>query len=172
LLDKYGHVPTELEMNKEGWSDIVRHGDLDNEPNFEDALTVSWWRNLKLDIKALLPILQQLGELQEWTARTDGLRSFGDTETNDISVCFDNETNIVQELSCRLDLRKIDKTFVGKCLSLATRFDCLLMDKQGRLYESTMKNLFDTIKLSNANRFVDDPKQFLEDMSNGHVAPE
>jgi hypothetical protein len=46
------------------------------------------------------------------------------------------------------------------------------MDKQGRLYEPTMKNLFDTIKLSNANRFVDDPKQFLEDMSNGHVAPE
>ena len=124
-----------------------------------------------MDIKALLPTLSQIGELQEWTTRTEGLRSFGDTETNDISVCFDNETNIVQELSCRLDLRKIDKAFVGKLLSLATRFDCLLMDKQGRLYEPTMKNLFDTIKLSNANRFVDDPNQFLEDMSNGHIAP-
>lgn len=159
-------------MNKEGWSDFMRHGDLDNETDFEDALTVSWWTSLNLDIKALLPTLQLFGELQEWTARTEGLRSFGDKETNDISVCFDNETKIVQELSCRLDLRKIDKGFVGKFISLATRFDCLLMDKQGRLYEPTMKNLFETIKLSNTNRFVDDPKQFLEDMSNGHVAPE
>lgn len=172
LLDKYGHVPKELEMNKEGLRDIMRHDDVEKEPNFEDALTVPWWTSLNLDIKALLPTLQQYGELQEWTARTEGLRSFGDTETNDISVCFDNETNIVQELSCRLDLRKIDKVFVGRLLSFATRFDCLLMDKQGRLYEPRMENLFNTIKLSNANRFVDDQKQFLEDMSNGNVAPE
>lgn len=172
LLEKYGHVPAGLEINKEGWSDFIRHGSLENEHDFEDALTISWWSSLNMDIKALLPTLQQFGELQEWTAQIAGLKSFGNTETNDISVCYDYEKNTVQELSSRLDLRTIDKGFVNNILSLTKRFDCLLMDKQGKLYEPTMKNLYDTIQLSNANRFVEDPKQYFENMSNGIGAPE
>ncbi|MFL5740422.1 MAG: hypothetical protein ACJ75B_09415 [Flavisolibacter sp.] len=172
LFDKYGQVPTQLEMNKEGWKDYIESGDLDKEPEFEDALSISWWSTLNLDIKELLPTLQQFGELQEWTARTEGLRSFGDTETNDISVSFDHQTHKVQELSCRLDLRQIDKGFINRFLSLATRHDCLLMDSQGRLYEPTVEKLFDTIQLSNANRFVEDPRQFFDDLSKGIITPE
>lgn len=172
LFDKYGHVPKQLEMNKEGWRDYIQNDNLDNEPDFEDALTVQWWLALNLDINELLPALQQFGELQEWTAQTKGLRSFGSPETNDISVGFDQESNKVQELSCRLDLRQIAKSFIKKALSLATQFDCLLMDRQGRLYEPTVESLFDTILLSNANRFVEDPKQFLDDLSTGIMTPE
>ena len=159
-------------MNKEGWANYIEKFNLDEEPDFEDALTISWWSNLNLHVNELLPTLQQFGELQEWTATISGTRSFGDTETNDISVCFDHQTNKVQELSCRLDLRQIEKGFVSKFLSLATRFDCLLMDRQGRLYEPTIENLADKIELSNANRFVDNPRQFLEDISKGIVTPE
>ena len=172
LLDKHGHVPTQLQMNKEGWADYIEKFNLDEEPDFEDALTVQWWLNSNLDINELLPILQQFGELQEWTATCNGLRRFGDTETNDISVSFDHLTNKVQELSCRLDLRQIDKAFVNRLLSLAKRFDCLLMDRHGKLYEPTIENLVDRIERSNANRFVEDPRQFLEDMSQGIVTPE
>jgi hypothetical protein len=172
LLDKYGHVPTALEMNKEGWAEYIEKFNLDEEPDFEDALTVSWWANLNLDINELLPKLQQFGELQEWTAQTNGLRNFGDTETNDISVSFDHQTKKVQELSCRLDLRQIDKDFVGKFLSLAKWFDCLLMDRQGTLYEPSVENLVAKIEQSNANRFVEDPRQFLDDLSKGIVTPE
>jgi hypothetical protein len=172
LLDKYGHVPTELEMNKEGWENYIEKFNLDEEPDFEDALTVQWWLNLNLDFSELLPLLQRFGELQEWTAQTNGLWSFGDTETNDISVFFDHQTNIVQDLSCRLDLRQIDKSFISKFLSFATRFDCLLMDRQGRLYEPTVQNLIDNIELSNSSRFVEDPRQFLDDLSKGILKPE
>jgi hypothetical protein len=171
LLDKYGHVPTELEMNKDGWENYIEKFNLDEEPDFEDALTVQWWLNLNLDVNELLLLLQQFGELQKWTAQTNGLRSFGDTETNDISVSFDHQTNKVQDLSCRLDLRQIDKSFESELLSLAKRFDCLLMDRQGALYEPTVQKLVDKIELSNANRFVEDPRQFLDDLSKGVVSP-
>ena len=165
LLDKYGRVPTNLEMNKDGWEDYIQKFDLDKEPEFEDAMTIQWWLNLNLHINELLPTLQKFGELQEWTATAQGTRKFGDTETNDISVCFEHQTNKVQELSCRLDLRQIDKEFIKKALSLAAQFDCLLMDTQGRLYEPTIENLFDTIQLSNANRFVENPRQFFDNFS-------
>jgi hypothetical protein len=172
LVDKYGHIPRQLEMDKESWSDYFKNSDLDTDPDFEDALTIHWWLNLNLNADDFFALLQQFGDVQEWTASTDSLRSFGDTETNDISVCFDSRTNKVQELSCRLDLRDIDRDFIDKVLSIATKFDCLLMDRQGRFFEPTIKALAETIQLSNARRFVTDPRQFLEDLSHGIVTPQ
>jgi hypothetical protein len=152
LLDKYGQVLTELE--------------------YEDALTIHWWHNLNLDTNKLLPLLQQFGDLQEWTSSTEELRSFGDTAANDISIYFDNKTDKVLELSCRLDLRQIDKNFIDKVFSIATQFDCLLMDSKGRLFQPSVTALADSIQLSNANRFVTDPRQFLDDLSKEIVKPE
>lgn len=159
-------------MDKEGWNDYFQNADLDTEPEFEDALTISWWLDLNINIDNLLPLLKNFGDIQSWTQNSEGLRSFGDTETNDISVCFDDVTKIIEEVSCRLDLRQLDKTFIDKVLSLATQYDCLLMDRQGRLYQPSITALVDTIKLSNANRFVGDPEQFLNDLSKGIVTPE
>ena len=135
-------------------------------------MTIHWWLDLNINLEDILPLLKTFGDIQSWTQNADGLRNFGNREMNDISVCFDNTTKIVEEISCRLDLRQLDKDFIDKVLSLATRFDCLLMDSQGRLYKPSIEALFDTIKLSNANRFVGDPEQFLSDLSKGIVTPE
>jgi hypothetical protein len=172
LLNKYGQVPTQLVIYQEGWTDYFQNSNLEEAPDFEDALTIQWWIDLNLNLDNFLPQLKTFGDVQCWTQNADGLMSFGDTETNDISVCFDITTKIVEEVSCRLDLRQLDKSFIDKVLSLATEFDCLLMDRQGRLYQPSIIALFDIIKLSNANRFVDDPEQFLKDLSNGTITPE
>jgi len=173
LLNKYGQVPTQLVMdNKKRWNDYIENSDLEEEPSFEDALTIHWWLDLNISLDNLSPLLKSFGDIQSWTQNTKGLRSYGDTEANDISVCFDNITNIVEEVSCRLDLRYLDKSFIDKVLSLAIQFDCLLMDAQGGLYQPALTALFDTIKLSNAYRFVGDPEQFLNDLSKGIVTPE
>ena len=172
LLNKYGQVPTQLAVDKESWNDYFQNSDLDKETEFEDALTIHWWLDLNIKLDNFLPLLKTFGDIQSWTQNSDGLRSFGDADTNDISVCFNDSTIIVEEVSCRLDLRQLDKNFIDKALSLATQFDCLLMDRQGRLYQPSMVALFDTIKQSNANRFVGDPEQFLNDFSKGIVTPE
>jgi hypothetical protein len=172
LLNKYGKVPTQLAIDNDSWNNYFKNADLDNEPDFEDALTIHWWLDLNINLNNFLSLLTTFGKVQNWTEDADGLRSFGNAETNDISVCFNDMTKIVEEVSCRLDLRKIDKNFINKVLSLAMQFDCLLMDRQGRLCQPSMVALFDTIKLSNAERFVSNPKQFLDDLSKGTVAPE
>lgn len=172
LLNKYGKVPTQLIMDTNGWSDYIHNADFDTEPEFEDALTIPWWLNLNINLTNILPLLEAFGAIQNWTQNADGLRSFGDTETSDISVCFNDTTKVVEEISCRLDLRQLDKRFIDKILSLATQFECLLMDRQGRLFKPSMEALFDAIKLTNANRFVADPEQFLNDLSKGIVTPE
>lgn len=172
LRNRYGQVPKQLVMDKDGRSDYIQSTDLGIEPDFEDALTIHWWLDLNVNLNSILPTLKSFGDIQSWTQSADGLRSFGDTDKNDISVCFNDTTKIVEEISCRLDLRQLDKGFIEKVLSFATQFDCLLMDRQGRLYQPSLVALFDTIKLSNTNRFVGNPEQFLDDLSKGIVAPE
>jgi len=172
LLNKYGQLPSKLAMEKEGWNDYFQNADLDTEPNFEDALTIHWWLDLNINVDNILPLLITFGDLQTWTQNADGLRSFGDTDTNDISVCFNNTTKIVEEVSCRLDLRQLDKSFIDKIILLATQYECLLMDRQGRLCQPTLNAFLEAIKLSNAKRFVGDPEEFLNDLSNGIVTPE
>ena len=80
LLNKYGQVPTQLVMDKDGWSDYFQNADLDTEPDFEDALTIHWWLDLNINLDNILPLLETFGDIQSWTQNTDGLRSFGDTE--------------------------------------------------------------------------------------------
>lgn len=147
LLEKYGQVPTRID--------------------FEDALNIQWWLPLQLDIGIVTPFLRMFGEVQEWTLRTEGLRCFGDTAANDISVSFDINANILEELHCRLDLRKIDRQMVDIVVSIATQFDCVLMDCRGRLFQPSLVALAESIKSSDAQRWVNDPSKYLDDISKG-----
>ena len=54
LLNKYGQVPTQLVMDKDGWSDYIQNADLDTEPDFEDALTIHWWLDLNINFDNIL----------------------------------------------------------------------------------------------------------------------
>ena len=172
LLHKYGYLPDQLKIDKESWSAYISNSDLDEEPAFEDALTISWWLDLDINKNDFLPLLKPFGDIQKWTEQTNGIRSFGDSRNNDITVCFNDNTHKVEEVSCRIDLRLPDKNFIGNVLSLAIKFECLLMDRQGRLYQPTTTALLETIKLSNASRFVENPEQFLENLTKGMVAPQ
>jgi hypothetical protein len=172
LLNKYQDVPAQLVINSDGWSDYFENSDLGTVPEFEDALTVHWWADLNIKLNDFVPLVQMISPLQKVTQNAEGMRNFGNADTNDISVLFNDDTLLVEEVNCRIDLRQVDKTFVRNILGLATQFDCLLMDKQGRLYQPILGELLATIKLSNANRFISDPEQFIKDISHEIVKPE
>lgn len=141
VMEKYGQVLTQLDI--------------------EESLKINWWADLNLTTDKITPILRQFGNVQEWTLRTESLRSFGDVKGNDISVGFDSRSDKIEELSCRIDLRQIDKNIIEKILFIARQFDCLLMDDKGRFFQPTAQALYETIQDSNAMRFVSDPESFL-----------
>jgi hypothetical protein len=172
LIERYGHIPAQLEIKTMAWEDYFNDFKLDEEPDFEDAMTINWWQGLNVDFDEILPALEEFGEVVEWTSQSNGLRQFGNNDTDDISVGFDPITSKVESLHCRLDVRQIDKAFADKACSLARRFDCLFMDRQAWLYEPTIDKLAERIQLSNAYRFAVDPRQFFDDLSKGIIKPE
>ncbi|MCO5945344.1 hypothetical protein [Mucilaginibacter flavidus] len=170
LINKYGYIPEQLEINSGAWEEYFKNSNLDEEYDFEDAHTIRWWLDLKVSTDDLYPLIKEGNTLNERTI--PGLMNFGNVDTNHIDVCFDENTNQVEELSCRVDLREVDKVFVNKIFALAECFNCLLMDRQGRLFEPTKSAFINAIKLSDAFRFVSNPEGFLNDISTGAVKPE
>jgi hypothetical protein len=50
-------------------------------------------------------------------------------------------------------------------LKIERELDCLLLDRQGNLFQPTLENLADNIKKSNSFKFVINPSDFLTKLS-------
>lgn len=68
VLSKYDSVPERLYINHKGWTNFYNNqeyfNDIDNnidiKPDFEDAYTISWWENIKIDKTELVSTLDNL----------------------------------------------------------------------------------------------------------------
>jgi hypothetical protein len=97
----------------------------------------------------------------EWTKRSETVKDFGDNETNDISIAK-GEAGLLEEMSFRIDLREINRSFIDNVLTIVNDLDCVLLDRQGNLFEPKVDSLSDNIKKSNAFKFVTNPTDFLD----------
>jgi hypothetical protein len=143
------------------WNPIPDKVQYRDNPKFgDDLININWWDNLNTDLDDLEKRIRVFADQVEWTKRTEGMKTFGDNETNDITI---SKTDLgqVEGMSFRIDLREIDKRFIDNVLTISKDLDCLLLDSQGNLFEPTNENLADNIKTSNAFKFVTNPTDFL-----------
>jgi len=121
---------------------ILRHWDIvpvkvqvhDN-PAFDedDLINVKWWDKEQIDFKIIEKTILGFADQVEWTKRSETVKDFGDNETNDITI-VKGETGLLEEMSFRIDLREIDRSFIDKVLAIIKDLDCVLLDRQGNLF--------------------------------------
>ncbi|MBI3133815.1 MAG: hypothetical protein HYZ14_03985 [Bacteroidetes bacterium] len=170
IVDKYGSVPTQLFVDHAARQ---KHFDKDFEAefDFEDDLTVNWWRHNKIKFTDIEPNVSSMLRPIEWTEKYDDIKSYGDKNDNDISISLADKIYI-DEFDCRINVVLLDKNFINLILNLAKQLDCLFIDKQDRLFEPTIENLIDSIKTSNAFKFASNPSDFFDKFSSGQIKPE
>jgi hypothetical protein len=123
-------------------------------PKFgDDLINLNWWENINTDFDDIEKRIRSFANQVEWTKRIEGMKTFGNNDTNDITISK-TELGQFEGMSFRIDLREIDKIFINNVLTISKELDCLLLDSQGNLFEPTLKNLVDNIKTSNAFQFV------------------
>lgn len=126
----------------------------------DDLKTVKWWEKEQVDFKTVEKRILSFADQVEWTKGHEEWKTFGDNNTNDITI-ENRELKYLNGFSFRIDLRGIDKSFIDNVLTIVKDLNCLLLDKQGNLYEPTFENLSANIKNSNAFKFVTNPTDFL-----------
>ena len=126
----------------------------------DDLINVKWWDDVRVDFAAVEKRILIFADKIEWTKTFENGGDYGNNDTNDISI-VKSTLGHVDEFSFRIDLREIDRSFIGKVLTIVKDLDCLLIDRQGNLFEPTPDNLADNLKSSNAFKFVANPTDFL-----------
>ena len=142
------------------WNPIPGKVQYRDNPKFgTDLINVNWWDKLNADFDDIEKRIKTFADQVEWTNGNQGMRTFGDNDTNDITI---SKTDLGQfeGMSFRIDLREIDKGFIDNILTVTKELDCLLLDSQGNLFEPTIKALVHNIKTSNAFKFVSNPTDF------------
>lgn len=143
------------------WNPIPNKVQYRGNPKFgDDLINVNWWENLNTNFSDIEKIIRSFADQVEQTKSTGGMKTFGNNETNDITISK-TELGHLEDISFRIDLREIDRSFVDNVLTISKTLDCLLLDSQGNLFEPTHENLTGNIKTSNAFRFVTNPTDFL-----------
>ncbi|MGV3612498.1 MAG: hypothetical protein ACO1N0_16185 [Fluviicola sp.] len=173
LLGRYGELPVQLEHNAEAWKEYWEQTkDFEDEPEFEDAFSIAWWKGSTIHVDEVLPFAEKFGGVQDWTKNSEGFRKYGESSTHDITVGYHEITRILEDLSCRLDIGQLNESILKTVIEIALTFDCLLMNSKAEVFEADVNELLKRIKDSNAARFMQDPNQFFDDFSSGKVEPE
>ena len=172
ILEKYGSIPNELLIDHDGWETYWENlVDIDNlpEPNFEDAKTIKWWTNIKIDIKKITQEIDKLVSRGDWNDDEESgfIGWKGDTEKeedNDGHIAYDKNTNIISEFQFRTDLRNKQNAtkFLNGMLKICEQNDLMVLNTNGILLEPKLELIFDDLKKSNAVHFLTDPEDFLD----------
>ena len=145
------------------WNIIPVNVILHNNPTFDedDLINVMWWDEATVNFKEIEKRILDFTDQVEWTKSSKDVKDFGDNDTNDISI-GQGDSGLLEEMSFRIDLRKIDRHFIDNVLTIVKDLDCLLLDREGNLFEPTLDNLANNLKASDAYEFMTDPKDFLD----------
>ena len=136
--------------------------------DYEDPTLIFWKDYSKSDLNKVFEFLNHKLPEIEWSRDSNNLFSWGNSETNDITICID-DNNVIESFGFRLDLREFDSGFVAIIFDICSQLDCLISNKQGELINSNQLELRNLIAKSNSSKFVSDPKEFLKGISNGKI---
>ena len=171
VLEKYGNIPLELFIDNDSWEKYWENIiDIENlpEPEFEDANTIKWWNNIRLDIKETSEQIDKLVSRANWGK--DSLNSINwkgnsnNQEDNDCYLSFDPNTKFINEFQFRTDLRNKEKAtnFLNGMLELCVKNELIVFNTKGLLFEPKPKLIYEDLRKSNAIDFLTEPEKFLD----------
>jgi hypothetical protein len=171
IVDRFGKIPSKLFIDHESRINHVDTKNFDDEISFQDDLTINYWKNHRLKFSDIESYIDASFKLIEWTKESEDFKSFGDYNDNDMSVSF-NADNFISGIDFRINVANLNNDVLSNVLILTRYLDCLLVDKQGNLFEPSEDNLIRSINKSNAFKFNSNPKDFLDKLSSGEIKPE
>ncbi|OXA65461.1 hypothetical protein B0A67_24390 [Flavobacterium aquidurense] len=132
--------------------------------------TDSFWENFDGDIPSIISELDQIIPKANWGNDTfinwkgDG----NNDEDNDACICLTDDKTKIKEFQFRIDLRKASNitNVLQSILNLCKKNQFVLIDLKGEIFKPEMQYSMESLKNSNAMKFIADPIQFFENLEN------
>ncbi len=89
-------------------------------------------------------------------------KTYSEHVDNDASIYIDEATATIREFSFRADLRETGLVFLKNMIAIGKENEWLFMDRKGKLMKPDFEEIKNSIRNSDAYRFLSDPINFLE----------
>ena len=132
--------------------------------------TNSFWKNFEGDIPLIISELDQIIPKANWGNETylNWKGNGNNDEDNDACICLSDDKTKIEEFQFRIDLRKASNitTVLHAILNLCKKNQFVLIDLKGEIFKPEMQYIRESLKTSNAMKFIADPIQFFENLEN------
>ncbi len=132
--------------------------------------TNSFWENFNGDITLIISEMDQIIPKADWGNETclNWKGNEKNDEDNDACICLSDDKIKIEVFHFRIDLRKDSNitTVLQSILNLCKKNEFVLIDLKGEILKPEMKTIIESLKGSNAMKFITDPIQFFEDLKN------
>lgn len=132
--------------------------------------TNSFWKNFEGDIPSIISELDQIIPKANWGNETylNWKGNGNNDEDNDACICLSDDKTKIEEFQFRIDLRKASNitTVLHAILNLCKKNQFVLIDLKGEIFKPEIESIIESLKSSNAMKFIADPIQFFENLEN------
>ncbi|KRD10031.1 hypothetical protein ASE21_09925 [Flavobacterium sp. Root901] len=130
--------------------------------------TDSFWKNFGGSITAIISELDLILPKADWGNETylNWKGNGNNNEDNDACIYLTDDATQIKEFQFRIDLRKASNVtnVLKSILELCKRYDLVLIDLKGEIFEPELKDIVNSLRTSNAFSFITDPINFFENL--------
>lgn len=157
LLENYDRVPDKISFSKKTdvFDSYIRK--LGKIAEIDPTQTIR-------EIDDLLPRADWGNDkrMHNWKTKTEKV-------DNDAVLIVNEQTEYIEHLSFRADLREERLQFLMNMIELGKKFDWTFMDSKDNLANPDGLEIKKIVANSNAYRFISNPRQFLDDLQSGKL---
>ena len=132
--------------------------------------TDSFWENFDGDISSIIYELDQIIPKANWGDETylNWKGNGNNEEDNDACICLNDDKTKIKEFQFRIDLRKASNIInvLQSILNLCKKNQFVLIDLKGQIFKPEIESIIESLKSSNAMKFIADPILFFENLEN------
>lgn len=132
--------------------------------------TNSFWENFNGDISLIISEIDQIIPKADWGNETylNWKGNEKNDEDNDACICLSDDKIKIEVFHFRIDLRKASNitNILQSILNLCKKNQLILIDLKGEILKPEMKTIIESLKDSNAMKFITDPIHFFENLKN------
>lgn len=132
--------------------------------------TDSFWENFDGNISSIISELDQIIPKANWGDETylNWKGNGNNEEDNDACICLNDDKTKIKEFQFRIDLRKASNIIyvLQSILNLCKKNQFVLIDLKGQIFKPEIESIIESLKSSNAIKFITDPILFFENLEN------
>ncbi|CAA9199461.1 hypothetical protein [Flavobacterium collinsii] len=132
--------------------------------------TDSFWENFDGNISSIISEMDQIIKRADWGNDTfiNWKGNGSNEEDNDAFICLNDDKNKIKEFQFRIDLRKASNIInvLQSILNLCKKNQFVLIDLKGQIFKPEIESIIESLKSSNAIKFITDPILFFENLEN------